>query len=193
MCDMWKIDFQTCPCQAPQAISIGPSHLLAVRISAGQKGCCKVESSFIFPTQSCTVQHSTHPYTWSWITYTSSLPCQPQEGYILESLDSGFSNACVVPTKVLTVLEQGVLRDNPKVPRMSSDNSSSHVSTLSTLVTDFSGKGQKLIIQWTTDLNMKYETIKLLQDNTGEDLDALSLAMTFLMQCQRHTLGMKNR
>ena len=26
---------------------------------------------------------------------------------------------------------------------------------------------------------MKCETIKLLQDNTGEDLDALSLAMTF--------------
>ena len=39
---------------------------------------------------------------------------------------------------------------------------------------------------------MKYETIKLLQDNTGDDLDALSLAMTFLMQYQRHTSERKN-
>ena len=72
--------------------------------------------------------------------------------------------------------------DHIKTPQ----NNNNNLETGLTLSTKINSK-------WNTDLNVKCETIKLLQDNIGEDLDALSLAMTFLMQYQRHTSERKNR
>lgn len=123
MCGIWTIDFQTCPwpgSNKPCHLACEcPSRLLAVRISAGQKGCYVVESSFISPTQSCTVQHS-NPLTHLVLDnlYQQS-PCQPREGYILESLDSSFSTCLCCAHKGAGSSRTGVLRDNPKFPRMS--------------------------------------------------------------------------
>ena len=40
--------------------------------------------------------------------------------------------------------------------------------------------------QWTTDLNVKYETTELLEDVVGENLEALGVSTTFQIQHQRY-------
>lgn len=83
-----------------------PSRLLAVRISAGQKGCCVVESSFISPTQSCTVQHSNLPYTHGLGKLIPAVSMPTPRGVHSRIPGLVSARACVVPTKVLAVLEQ---------------------------------------------------------------------------------------
>lgn len=75
-----------------------PSRLLAVRISAGQKGCCVVESSFISPTQSCTVQHSNLPYTHGLGKRIPAVSMPTPRGVHSRIPGLVSACACVVPT-----------------------------------------------------------------------------------------------
>ena len=44
----------------------------------------------------------------------------------------------------------------------------------------------KINTKWITDPNVKYRTVKLLEDNIGENLDDLEYGNDFLIQYQKH-------
>ena len=46
--------------------------------------------------------------------------------------------------------------------------------------------GPTLFTKQIIDLNVKCKTIKLLENNIGENLDDLNMAMNFLIQHQKH-------
>ena len=50
----------------------------------------------------------------------------------------------------------------------------------------------KINLQWRTDPNIKCKTIKLLEDNIGENLDGLGFGNDFLDKHQRHIHKRKN-